>query len=220
MSLPYKLLSSIGRKDAEMRSYRRWLAVLPVVGLLLMSGVFARGAAAAQAKSATEVVLAWVDALNAHDAAGLKALSHPEMVLEGEPGTPDAFTVSYDEFFASLHEDAEIELHWEVVKSEETAPDTVVLEVVLTATTIPELPHPYTTFFTFTVKDGLVFHAVAIDSEQTKADLLELAASEEPTGMPTTGAGDSGLLAALLAAGMLSLVVGAGVRRKAARATI
>ncbi|HKP54569.1 MAG TPA: hypothetical protein VJ183_18180 [Chloroflexia bacterium] len=198
-----------------MRTYRRWMTVLPVVALLLMSGVLARGAAAAQAKSAKEVVLAWLDALNAHDEGRLRELSHPEMTLESDPNEPDHSVVTYDMFFATLHEDVESELHWEVLSAEETAVDMVHVEASLTSHDIPVLEHGFVVIVDFTVKDGQLFHAVDRLSEQTKA---ELAALSGPVGMPTTGAGDSGLLAALLALGALSLVVGTGVRRKAARA--
>lgn len=190
--------------------------MLPVVGLLLVSGVMARGAAAAQAKSAKEVVLAWLDALNAHDEGRLRELSHPEMTLESDPGEPDHFVVTYDFFFETLHEDVESELHWEVLSAEETAPDMVHVEANLTSHDIPVLEHGFVVIVDFTVKDGQLFHAVDRLSEQTKAELAAL----EQVGMPTTGAGDSSLLAALLAMGALSLVVGAGVRRKAASATI
>ena len=46
-----------------MRSYRKWLAVLPGIGTAAYVGCAGAGAAAAQAKSTTEIVLAWVDAL-------------------------------------------------------------------------------------------------------------------------------------------------------------
>lgn len=198
-----------------MSSFRRWLTVLSLVGMLVMAGGLARGAAAAQPQSAKEVVLAWLDALNAHDEARLRELSDPNMTLESDPGEPDHFVVTYDLFFESLHEDVESELHWEVLSAEETAPNMVTVEASLTSHDIPVLEHGFVIIVDFTVKDGRLLHAVDRLSDQTKA---ELAALSGEVGMPTTGAGDSTLLITLLAVGALSLVVGAGVRRKASKA--
>lgn len=177
---------------------RRNLWIMSMLAMLMLAGGVAKSVSAAPAMSTKDVVLAWIDALNAHDATRLKALSNPNMLLES---SEDGTKVTYDEFFATLHEDVENELHWEVVNIVETSADNAVVDAALTAHDIPVLPHGFVVNFTFTVADGRVTHAVDKLPDQTKA---ELAALDAGVGMPTTGSNDSGLLLGLLAAGLFA----------------
>lgn len=190
---------------------KRWSKLVAMLAILVLAVGTAKSAAAAQATTAKDVVLAWIDALNAHDEARLRALSDPAMLLESSDD-PEV-KVTYDDFFATLHEDVENELHWDVVSVVETAADTVVVDAALTSHDIPVLPHGFIVNFTFMVSNGKVIHAMDKLPEGT---LAELAALEAGIGMPSTGSGDNNLMLDLLMVG--ALILAGGLMLKFSRA--
>ena len=151
-------------------------------------------------QSPEQVARAFTNAYNAGDLNAMSALVAPGTRFIGDPGTPAAYDLSLDEF-AQLGKGVTVS----ILNANQTAPDTVVLNITLQGGVIPPLPHPYASTVTITVENGRITSFVEITSAQTRADLEVL---EALPGMPTTGAGNLNGVVLLLVLGLLCLALG------------
>jgi len=98
----------------------------------------------------------------------------------------------------------------EVLRAEQTGPNTVAFDITGTGPEIPPLPHPFVMNCIVTIENGRIEKMVAVFSEQTLQDILALS---EP-GMPTTGTATEQNILAALVGSTLRLLVGLSLVRR------
>ncbi len=177
------------------------------VGLLFL-GVLTARAASAQATSPADVLRAFIAASNKGDTAAMRALADPAFALIEDKHRPNAHTESFAEFTAPP-------LGQSTLNSvQQTAPDTVLIDVTLTGPKVPPIGVPFRDTFTVTVANGLVVQMVETIPTSTLDALKALAAGPgSQPGMPKTGNGNAtGLIQIIALLGLLAgAVLSAGV---------
>jgi hypothetical protein len=158
-----------------------------------------------------DVVLAMADAQNQNNAAAMRALLASNATIVQDPlfgGSENREQFIADNTGANNPKVA-------VANIQQTAPNTVKADAVLSGGQIPPLPHPFFLHVTFTVVNGQITHAVVSADAQTRKDLEALG---PPPGMPRTGQRTELSLAILALASSGLLVAGMllRLRRKTA----
>jgi hypothetical protein len=162
----------------------------------------------AVAPSPVELAQTLLTAFNNADEPTIRKLVAPGTQFVDDPGTSFAVTQSLDDWLA---ESRSRTVHVVIAQVTQTAPDMVALDITITGSAIPALPHPYTGRITLTLSNGLVTHFLFLTSAQTRNDLGAL---PQP-GMPKSGAAAPAGLLAGLGLGLLCLGLGLAARRAA-----
>lgn len=154
-----------------------------------------------------ETVRAFFDALNKADKATALTLVNPDGDYIENADTPFDHRHNLRIFVDELGSG---EYNIEVLRAEQTGPNSVAFDITGTGPEIPPLPHPFVMNCIVTIENGRIEKMVTVFSEQTLQDILAL---PEP-GMPTTGATtEQNILTALIGSALLLLVGLSLVRR-------
>ena len=144
-----------------------------------------------------ETVRAFFDALNKGDKVTALTLVNPDGDYIENADTPFDHRHNLRVFVDELGSG---EYNIEVLRAEQTGPNTVAFDITGTGPEIPPLPHPFVMNCIATIENGRIEKMVTVFSDQTMLDILALA---EP-GMPTTGAAtDQNMVAALVGSTLL-----------------
>jgi hypothetical protein len=160
------------------------LAAIALTPALTPGAASAQGALRLQASPA-EVLRAFTEAINKPDAAAARSLVDPNGFFIDNPGSPIEAQSPLGAFVDENVGQVRVELH----SVEQTGPDTVKSEYVLSGPAIPPLPSPVTASAVFTVENGRITRMVQTFSEQTMREFEVFAQSQGggPAGMPSTG---------------------------------
>jgi hypothetical protein len=179
-------------------------ATITCLTLALLLGAPMRSYAQPAPTSPLDVVKAAFDAQNANDPAAMRALIAPDATFVQPLGSPGSNTQSREEFIAGVT--GPNNSHVNTRSVQQTAPDTVIADVIISGGDTPRLPHPFHIQATITVTGGLIRHAVIMFAPETQEDIAALGPMP---GMPTTGAGPGNLPLRWGLLGLLFLLVGA-----------
>jgi hypothetical protein len=196
-------------KHIEMRKRVKALICAWSVSVGLLSlGLLTAQVTAAQGTSPEEVLRAFIAASNKGDTAAMRALADPAFALIEDTHRPNAHTESFAEFTAPP-------LGQSTLNSvQQTAPNTVVIDVTLTGPKVPPVRVPFRDTFTVTVANGLVVQMVETIPPSTLDALRALGAGPgSQPGMPKTGNGNAtGLIQSIALLGLLAgAVMSAGI---------
>ncbi len=164
---------------------------------------------AQQGSSLVDSALAFGNAYNTRDTAGLRAMSDPSMEDVSHWGPPDQQVTTRDAFINGSPQGPHVSL----TNCKQSDANTVSCDATLSAGPLPTLAHPFTETNTLTFRNGKVLRIDEYLSDQTAQELAAFTAANPQPGMPSTGSGDAGLPLAGLAAGLLLLSSGLAARR-------
>jgi hypothetical protein len=190
----------------KMTTFLHVPAVLLILGV---SGFFVEltaDVASAQTTSSVDMVRAFLvtnsDAKSQADLDNMKSYLAPGLRFKGNPGTPFAYDLSFEEW-APLPQP-----HITINSVLQTGVNTVVADLTIVGEVMPPTRRPYHTTATFTVENGKITGFLEVVSPETYEDLVALQSASPPTGMPQTGAPNVIALVAAIGLALLSILLG------------
>ena len=187
------------------RRHRAWPSVLALAAALLLGW----GHTAAQSTRPTDLLRAFVAAINAHDVATMRALASSAVILPDTrlPGTTAPTTLD-----AILNSPEGFLPHITLRNVRQTGPNIAEADLIHTGPRVPRLPHPFVDHGTIVVAHGRIVRIEQRISDQTLAELKTVMAAQPGT-LPNTGAAESGWRWGLLALAVACLVGGRRLRQ-------